>query len=247
MKRAVMLAGVILAATTCAWAQGPAGSEEKLPKIPRKHLVLGMPGFELGDDTRAPRQCRVVAEAVPGTVVLLAPKMTRFYGLSPLFRWSGAPGKDGFEVAVFDENGQEILRRRVRESHYRPQASQPVFEEGKTYSWSVRPIPDTANAVPCEAAFQVLVGKEHRQVEKELASISSPDRYEFELVRAQILTNHRLWYDAIGAYSALIERFPDRAEPYEKRGSIYAQLDETKPLGDADLARADELKAQEQR
>ena len=57
----------------------------------------------------------------------------------------------------------------------------------------------------------------------------------------QVFTDQRLWYDAIGAYTELIAHSPDRAEAYEKRGMIYAQIAATQPLADADFSRADGL------
>ncbi len=63
------------------------------------------------------------------------------------------------------------------------------------------------------------------------------------VARARVFTDARLWYDAIDAYNALIERFPDRAELYERRGTIYAQLTCTQSLAEEDLARAERMQA----
>ncbi len=56
---------------------------------------------------------------------------------------------------------------------------------------------------------------------------------------SQIFTDHRLWFDALGAYDDLIAKYPDRPELYDQRGAIYAQIPATKSLSEADFARAD--------
>jgi regulator of sirC expression with transglutaminase-like and TPR domain len=84
----------------------------------------------------------------------------------------------------------------------------------------------------------VVTTEERREIDKKLAAISG-EAYEARVARAQALTEARLWYDAIDAYNALIERFPDRAELYEARGTIYAQLACTRSLAGEDLERAE--------
>jgi regulator of sirC expression with transglutaminase-like and TPR domain len=93
------------------------------------------------------------------------------------------------------------------------------------------------------AGFVVVADSERQQIEKELAAISPANSYQAATARARVLVNHRLWYDAIGAYSNLIKQFPERAELYEERGTVYAQIEATKAQADADFARADELQA----
>jgi len=63
----------------------------------------------------------------------------------------------------------------------------------------------------------------------------------FAYAPALFFMRHRVWYDAIASYTDLIARFPARTELYEERGMIYAQLDVTQALADADFAKADEL------
>ena len=52
-----------------------------------------------------------------------------------------------------------------------------------------------------------------------------------------------IWYDAIGAYAQLINRFPERPEVYDERGQIYLQLKPTRPLAEKDFKTADGLRA----
>ena len=77
----------------------------------------------------------------------------------------------------------------------------------------------------------------------DLAAAALVDPYQVGLKWARAFRDRRLWYDALDAYSGLIARYPERAELYEERGTIYAQLEATKALADGDFARADELAA----
>jgi len=80
--------------------------------------------------------------------------------------------------------------------------------------------------------------EERQAIEQELARVADAEPYPAGLARARILTEHRLWYDAIGAYTALIARYPDRVEVYEERGAIYDQLEVSKRLAQQDIDRA---------
>jgi Domain of Unknown Function (DUF928) len=236
--------GLVLASML--WGQAPDVGVNTPKKMARKHLVLAMPGFELGDSGKASRECMASdrhSRDVPLPRVLLAPQRGKFYGRSPVFQWCGATGDVEFEIIIRDAQGHELLRDRIKDTEYRLSGHPLKLEAGKTYEWSVRASAASGRSEACSAAFQVVPVDERKRIAGELASISSEDRFMLDLVRAQILTNHRLWYDAIGAYSDLIRRFPRRAELYEDRGEIYAQIGVTQSLADADLARADELRA----
>jgi hypothetical protein len=90
--------------------------------------------------------------------------------------------------------------------------------------------------------MKVISGTELQEVEQGLSKIGPSDSYEAGLARAQLFRDHRLWYDALGAYGDLIEKHPDRAGLYEQRSAIYAQLEPTQELAARDAARAREMK-----
>ena len=85
--------------------------------------------------------------------------------------------------------------------------------------------------------------KEAEEIKASLAQIHANDTYEADLARARILTDHRLWYDVVAAYTDLIARYPDRAELYDQRGTIYTQIGVTRILADQDFSRAEALQA----
>ncbi len=86
--------------------------------------------------------------------------------------------------------------------------------------------------------IQVVSATERKEIDKALAAIPTGDAYQAGLARAELYTQHRLWFDAIGAYTELIAKYPDRAELYGQRGKIYSQVDATSKLAAADAARA---------
>ncbi len=90
-----------------------------------------------------------------------------------------------------------------------------------------------------EAAFKVVDGKAKQEIEAALGSVRSGD--EADLQRARVMADRRLWYDAIGAYTDAIARHPDRAQAYEDRGAIFAQVARAETAANEDFARADEL------
>jgi len=48
----------------------------------------------------------------------------------------------------------------------------------------------------------------------------------------------RLWFDAVAAYTKLINQHPDQSDLYEARSEIYEQLPQTTVLAEADAAKA---------
>jgi hypothetical protein len=115
----------------------------------------------------------------------------------------------------------------------------------KTYSWRVQLDFPTGPIASAPAGFIVVSEKENQEIEAALRGIrrdeSAEGLYRSLLLRARVFTKFRLWYNASGAYTELIARYPSRAELYEDRGQIYAQLPATRQLADEDFSRADEL------
>ena len=83
-------------------------------------------------------------------------------------------------------------------------------------------------------------GAERKSIEQALESCKG-DALSDRLKRAQVLVDHRLWYDAIAEYSQLISKNRDNPELYKQRAQIYAQLPETHELANQDMDQADRL------
>lgn len=211
-----------------------------------KRLVTDLSGFEMSDPKTTHKERAQLGATRGGSSrlpILLAPELTRYYGAAPLLSWLYPGRSDGFEIEFHDEEDNEMFRQQVKGTQFRFSDRVPKFADGKTYYWSVQSFPPLLEPSFSNVAGLVVVSSDERkQIEQELAQTAA-DGYGDSVARAEVFTRHRLWYDALGAYTDLIARFPDRAELYEKRGMIYAQIEITKPLADADFGRADELKS----
>lgn len=221
----------------------PAPKAETTKRPERKRLVVNLAGFEMLDPSKMHRERHAVG-ATRGfpQPQALAPYLGRLYRAIALFAWSYRGKARDFILRITDEEGAEVFHAQVNGTEYRLPETAPRLEPGKSYSWTVEVTPALLGASPSAPVEFVAVSQaERREVEKALKKIKGRDPYQAGLARAEVFTDHRLWYDAIGAYTDLISRYPERAEPYEQRGTIYAQIDVTKPLAERDFGRADEL------
>ena len=173
------------------------------------------------------------------SATLYAPKLAKFYGGAALFQWDSEGKNDGYVLLITDEDETQIVKQPVKDTHYELPAGQSKLRAGEIYYWRVQVLPATTAGDPL--GIKVVSAAERQAIDKALAAAHGADAYQTGLARANVFTDHRVWFDAIGAYTELIAKYPDRAELYEQRGRIYAQVDATTKLADADVARATAL------
>jgi hypothetical protein len=227
----------------------PKVASGKAPAKPRPRVIVDLSGFELSDAVALRKQTMVVgatrgfgkASPIP---VLYAPLSGKSFSARPEFFWSLPQGMGSGIFILSDADLNEIFRRQVTGNSFSYPADAPRLLPGKTYYWRVETKPASGEPkVSLQSSFSVLGGEERRMVETELKAVSSAAGIDAALKYAEILTKHRLWYDTIAAYSALIRQHPKRADLYELRGMIYAQLDATHHLADLDFQAADSIQA----
>jgi hypothetical protein len=223
---------------------GPQKKDETRDKARRKRVVSDLSGFDLLDQGKVKKESMVVG-ATRGfsPPVLLAPRLGRVYGERPLLEWSDESRPAGFVVTVTDESQQEILRADTVKSPFAYPADAPRLEPGHTYFWTTQASSGLFATPSDPAGLLVMAAGQREEIDRALAAVVVADPYEKARARAKVFTDHRLWYDAVAAYTDLIARFPDRPEAYEDRATIYAQLDATQARSDEDFARAEALKA----
>jgi hypothetical protein len=221
-----------------------AGKEEPKEKPRRKRVVSDLSGFDLLDQGKVKKESMVVGAARGfAPPVLLAPKLGRVYGDRPTLEWADESRPAGFVVAVTDEAQQELVRAETAETRWAYPKDAPPLTPGRTYFWTVEASSGLFATPSAPAGLLVMGGPQRQEIDRALAGVAATDPYERLRARAKVLTDHRLWYDALEAYAELIARFPDRPEPYEERATIYAQLDATQARADEDFARAESLRA----
>jgi hypothetical protein len=213
-------------------------------KPARKKLVADLSGFELLKPGNAAASPTVVGgtrgAAAPDA---LAPRLGKFYGAGALFAWSNPSEAREFTFVITDDQDAEVFRTKVHGTNFVYPSGAPQLLPGKIYSWSVASSGLLGGDPSDPVEFTVVSTKEREEIEKALATLPKGDEMQAGLARAQVLTDHRLWYDTLGAYSDLIGKWPAKAELYEKRGAIYSQLEITKPLAERNFAESDKLAA----
>lgn len=242
MKRLVFSCALILLFVPSNQAQQqpakPAPAAANSADKPKRKLDADLSGFDVSDDKGKKVSTMLGGSrtaAIP-SATLLAPKRAKFYGASALFPWSFTGHNEGYVIIVTDEDETQLIRQQVKEPHYLFDPAKAKLEPGQVYYWRVQVLPNPLASEPLE--FVVVSAVERQAIDKEIAAIPSGDAYQAAFNRARIFTDHRLWFDALGAYDELIAKYPNRSELYQDRGTVYSQIAATKPLADADFARA---------
>ena len=225
-------------------AAQPRKADSANNKVGRKKLVADLSGFELLKPGNSSNSQTVVGGTRGGAAPdALAPRLGKFYGPGAFFSWSNPAGASDFRFVITDDQDSQIFRTKVHGTSFVYPTGAPELQPGKIYSWSVASAGMLGGDASDPVEFTVVSVTERQEIEKAIAAISKSDDWKAGLARAQVFTDHRLWYDALGAYCALIERWPDRAELFEKRGTIYSQLEITKPLAEKNFAENEKLTA----
>jgi hypothetical protein len=240
MKRFIFAAAVVvfLAASAPAQSTAQAGGSKATTK--KKLDDSDLKGFDVSDPKSVGHTAGGLTRGdikIP-SAKLLAPATAKLYGADALFQWAPIGPTDGYMFFIVDDDETQLVRQKLSETSFKL-TSLGKLKPGETYGWKIQTLP---SSVPGEAQRIVVVGGAERQkIAAELAA-KPGDSYDAAFARARVFVAHKLWFDAIGAYTDLIEKFPDRAQPYEDRGAIYSQVEATKKRGEADLAKAATLK-----
>ena len=217
-------------------------SEASPAKHAQKRVHIDLKGFELDKtvQTKPSTQIGGGTRGIGGMTILLAPRRARVYTAYPIFNWTHSAQAQNFEFRLFDEKGSLLYKSRVsgREFHY--PADAPSLRADTLYEWSVQPEVALLGGASTKSSFIRIPTNEIAEVSAELDRVAGSEEMRLAQ-RAQILTDHRLWFDALEAYSDLIKRYPNGAAYHEKRGEIYDQLSVTAALADEDFAMADKL------
>jgi hypothetical protein len=246
MKRLLFPCALILLFASTNQAQQPPAkpdpSAAKTADKPKRKLDADLSGFDVSDDKSNKQVSTMLGgsrtAAIP-SATLLAPKRAKFYGASALFPWTFAGHNEGYVIIVTDEDETQLIHQQVKEPHYLFDPAKAKLRPGETYYWRVQVLPNPLASEPLE--FVIVSAEEHQDIDNEIAAIPSGDPYQAAFARARVFADHRLWFDALGAYTDLIAKYPNNPEPYEDRGAIYAQISTTKSLSEADLATAARL------
>jgi hypothetical protein len=211
-------------------------------KAPVKRVHLKLDGFELSKNpiTTSGTQIGGASRGAGSEVTTYAPQIGTAYTTTPSFAWSGETNSKTFVFHVYNEDGDSLYETKITGNSLRYPSTAPALEPGRAYSWMVQPEIGSMAGGGATVQFIILSRPERDALASALAAAGS-DSFNSALERAKIFTEKRLWYDAIAAYSELIEQHPRMADLYEQRGEIYDQIPATQKLAEEDFRKADEL------
>lgn len=212
--------------------QHPANAAPAHPA--RVHARLA--GFDLAPGQASANQIGGASRGVGPKLVLYAPHKGRVLTLRPSFQWKG-DATASYTFHLQDLTGSLSWDRAVTGTSLDYPADAPPLVPGQTYLWRVTPDSPLLGPPPPAAILVVLGDPERAQIASGLSAIPG-DGFDAQAARARYLFDQRLWYDAVAAYSALIDKYPAHSEPYEMRGWLYEQLPATEPLAELDFSHA---------
>ncbi len=217
-------------------SQQKSGQKQTADKKKKAAQPETLQGFDLNPPSTETAQITGGSRGGEAGAVLLAPRKGVTYSTQPIFYWSEPkPARTTF--VLLDREHNALSRAEAEGNSFRP--DQPLTP-GSQYFWTIEPAALFAEA-PAEVAIVVLGGAQRKAVETDLAKVPAGDSYDSQLARARIFGHHKLWYDAIAAYTDLIAGHPEKPELYRERAQIYNAVVATKSLAPSDEAKAAQL------
>jgi len=251
----VVALAIFVAVAHATWAQQPAGSTApdknqsspgaaKPPeKTATKKVVADLSGFEF-DANKKPQGLQLGAGSRGASVppALYAPSLGKAYSLRPVFCWGDSPRAQKFTFRIYDSDDDEIYEQEVAGNlrSFAYPADAPALKAGATYSWTVQAMAAQLIEPPEPVRLMIVAGADRQTIEQ---ALPKGDTLLDRRKRAQIFVDHRLWYDAVEAYSQLISENRNNADLYTERAHIYAQLPETQTLANQDMEQASKLQS----
>ena len=238
---------MVLLAPGCLLGQQKTAAKTTEQPAKRKRVVSNL-GFEMGGQTQAAQPVQTVGATRgdvgrpapagptgPNAAVLFAPQLGRSYSTRPSFYWRMPEGAKSGKL-VLSDGSRDIGTWEVTGNSFTLPVDAAELKPGEKYFWRIELSDGSRSAT---LGLAVVGGSERQSLATELGAA---DRIRNPLLagneRANLFTEHKLWYDVLAEYSKLIAQFPNETSLYEKRGQVYAQLPATQPEADADFARA---------
>jgi hypothetical protein len=240
MKRSIVVflaAAFASLAVTQSNGQAPTNAPAAPPaqNTPRR-VKTKLDGFDLAPGKATANQIGGASRGEGTKTLLYAPNKARVYTLRPSFAWKGDPSAV-YKFHIQDPTGNFSWDREVTGASLAYPDDVPALAPGGTYLWKVSPVSPLLGPPPPASILVVVAGDDRTQIDAGLSQIQG-EGTDAETARAKFFFDHRLWYDAVSAYSDLIRKNPAQASLYQMRGTLYDQVPAAGPLADADFAHA---------
>jgi uncharacterized protein DUF928 len=212
-------------------------NEPAKPKLKRQYTDLS--GFDLAPkhDTHT-TQIGGGTRSFGGETTLYAPHRAKSFDLHPQLSWTHPTKVQRFIVTVMDSSGATIYQKEVIGRTFRYPDDAPALHPGGTYVWTVQPGSSLMGPRSEPAEILVVADPERSELRDELSKCGQD-----ELSQAEVFVEHRIWYDAIGKLSHLIEERPS-PDLYERRAEIYEEVSNTTSLAADDRSSASQILSQ---
>jgi len=197
---------------------------------------MAVSGFDLAPDAASANQIGGASRGVgnSGHIVLYAPRKGQAYTLRPSFWWGGDPHAT-YKFHLQALQGTLSWDRQVTGTSMTYPADAPPLKPGKTYLWRIESQSSLFGPPAPSAMIVVLPKAERAQIKTAESKIQGSDE-QAGIARAQVLYNHKLWYDTLMAYNSLLAKHPNDAALLKMRDNLYEQLPVTRKLATAPAA-----------
>lgn len=213
----------------------PIRAQQTPPPAKPARVRAKLDGFDIAPTSgKAPNQIGGASRDL-GVLTLYAPKLGKSYSLNPTFYWSGDDKSEYiFKLAALSSQESALYVKKVTGGKFTYPADAPALKPSETYVWSVQPENDLMGGLA--SASVLIVGGSSRSAIDAALTNAKVTPGEPSPAAAKVYVQNRLWFDAIAEYTNLIELHPDMPQYLHDRAEIYDQLQETRPLADADDA-----------
>jgi len=200
------------------------------PRLQTPHAKVS--GFELAPRSGGGTQVGGATRGIGTTTVLLAPYKGKAYTLNPLFQWSNSNANiKEYTFRLLDSTGEEVLyEKNVKGTSLKYPADAPALIPGGDYFWTAQPTLGLLGEPAEPAEIVIIADPERLEVQAKLQSARTPAE------RASIFADKLLWYDAVGAYSEILDSTPNDTAARRERANLYQQLPQTEEAAKRDLA-----------
>ena len=216
----------LAAMVAVAAAQAPPPQQQKPPQKPQR-VHVNLDGFDLSSSGKSGTQSSGASRGGESPL-LYAPRSGKSYSTHPEFHWTTTDPSQKVVFTLSTLDGTAIYEGETTDDHLKYPADAAALTPGMRYHWTIAPANEMQGGPAAPAEIVIVGGDERAMLETQLKAAQGP------AAQAQVFVDHRIWYDSIERYSAILAQKPDDTKARTMRAQLYDQLSATQSLADAD-------------
>ena len=231
-KCSAFLAGSLMLMVGSVLVLGQSGSKPAAQSAPAKsptRVRAKLDGFDLSPQSGKSANQIGGASRDLGSPRLYAPHAGKAFSVMPVFYWGTAEAGQKVTFRLTSLNGRTLYEVTTSENNVAYPRDATSLTVGSTYRWTVLPENDMLGGPPAPALITIINGDERAAIETELGKNSADAN--------AIFVNHRIWYDAVAGYTAILNQQPDNQDALKGRAAVYDQVPSTQNLADVDWSK----------